>query len=31
MEDRTRNECDLKEELGEKIWNIEFVETLNPL
>lgn len=31
MEDRTRNECDLKEELGEKIWNIELAETLNPL
>jgi len=31
MEDKTRNECDLKEELGEKIWKIELVETLNPL
>jgi hypothetical protein len=31
MEDKTRNECDLKEELGEKIWNIKLVETLNPL
>jgi hypothetical protein len=31
MEDRTRNECDLKEELCEKIWNIELAETLSPL
>jgi hypothetical protein len=29
MEDRTKNECDLKEELGEKNWNIELVETLS--
>ncbi len=31
MEDITRNECDFKEELGEKNWNIELVETLSLL
>ncbi len=31
VEDKTRNKCDLKEELGEKIWNIELVKTLSLL
>jgi hypothetical protein len=31
MKDRTKNECDFKEELGEKNWDIELEETLSPL
>jgi len=31
MEDRTGNECDLEEELSEKVWDIELVETLSLL
>lgn len=31
VEDRIRNECDFKEELGEIFWDIELEETLSPL